>query len=138
MDLQAQWIVGSVDAIGEFQISINRKDEIQFQFTVVQHERDVQVLYALKAFFGCGVVRKNHGDRMAYRVRGIEHLTETIIPFFEKHTLKTRKGVEFRKFRKILLKIKNGDHLTPEGIEEIRTLKNQMNRLNQSKELIAH
>ena len=135
MDLQAQWIVGYVDAIGEFHLSMNRKDEVQFEFTVVQHERDVQVLYALKAFFGCGVVRKNHGDRMAYRVRAIEHLTETIIPFFEKHPLKTKKGVEFHKFRKILLKIKKGDHLSFEGIEEIRNLKNQMNRLqNQPKE----
>ena len=134
MDLQAQWIVGFVDAIGDFYFSVNRKDELQFEFTVVQHKRDVQVLYALKAYFGCGVVRTNHGDRMAYRVRSIEHLTETIIPFFEKHTLKTKKGVAFRKFRKILLKIKRGDHLTSEGIEEIRDLKNQMNRLNQAKE----
>ena len=136
MDLQAQWIVGFVDAVGEFDISINRKEEIQFQFTVVQHKRDVQVLYALKAYFGCGVVRKNTSDRMAYRVRGIDHLTEMIIPFFEKHTLKTKKGIEFQKFRKVLLKIKRGDHLTPEGIEEIRNLKNQMNRLqHQEKQL---
>ena len=136
MDLQAQWIVGFVDAVGEFHLSINRKDEVQFEFAVVQHERDVQVLYALKAIFGCGVVRKNHGNRMAYRVRGVEHLTEMIIPFFEKHKLKTKKGVEFQKFRKVLLKIKRGDHLTPEGIEEIRNLKNQMNRLqHQEKQL---
>lgn len=128
MDLQAQWIVGFVDFGGSFNFSVNRKNETQFEFTVVQHERDVQVLYALKKFFGCGVVRTNHGDRMAYRVRGIEHLTKHIIPFFEKHQLKTKKGIEFRKFRKILLKINSGDHLTPEGIEEIRDLKNQMNR----------
>ena len=140
MDLQAQWIVGFVDGEGCFHVSVNRHKEMTVgyqvlpEFTVVQHKRDVQVLYALKAYFGCGVVRTNHGDRMAYRVRSIEHLTETIIPFFEKHTLKTKKGVAFRKFRKILLKIKRGDHLTSEGIEEIRDLKNQMNRLNQAKE----
>ena len=144
MDLQAQWIVGFVDGEGCFHVSVNRHKEMTQgyqvlpEFAVVQHERDVQVLYALKAYFGCGVVRKNHGDRMAYRVRGIEHLTEKIIPFFEKHKLKTKKGVAFQKFRKILLKMKNGVYLTPEGIEEIRDLKNQMNRLQYQRELVSN
>ena len=98
------------------------------EFTVVQHKRDVQILYALKSYFGCGVVRINHGDRMAYRVRSIKHLLEYIIPFFIKHPLKTKKRVNFQKFRRILLKIQAGDHLTIEGIEEIRRIKSQMNR----------
>ncbi len=135
MNLQAQWIVGFVDGRGCFHVSIhrNKKMTVGYQilpeFTVVQRKRDVQALYALKAFFGCGVVRNNHGDRIAYRVRNIEHLTEIIIPFFEKHTLKTNKGIKFQKFRKVLLKIKRGDHLTTDGIEEIQNLKNQMNDL---------
>ncbi len=134
MQLEAQWIVGFVDGEGCFHVSVNRHKEMSLgykvlpEFTVVQHIRDVQVLYALKAYFGCGVVRKNHGDRMAYRVRGLEHLKEKIIPFFEKHLLKTKKRVDFQKFRKVLLKMHKGDHLTPEGIEEIRELKGQMNR----------
>ncbi len=135
MHLDAQWIVGFVDCEGCFHVSISKHDEISMgyqvlpEFTVVQHERDVQVLFALKSHFGCGVVRKNHQDRMCYRVRGIEHLLKVIIPFFEKHLLKTKKRIDFQKFRKILLKIQRGDHLTQDGIEEIREIKNQMNRL---------
>mmetsp|Transcript_34803 Transcript_34803/g.54778 ORF Transcript_34803/g.54778 Transcript_34803/m.54778 type:complete len:150 (-) Transcript_34803:27-476(-) len=135
MQLEPQWIVGFVDGEGCFHVSVNRHKEMSIgyqvlpEFTVVQHQRDIQVLHALKAYFGCGVVRKNHGDRMAYRVRGIRHLIEIIIPFFEKHLLKTKKRVDFQKFRKVLLKMQKNDHLTPEGIEEIRKLKAQMNRL---------
>ena len=134
MKLEAQWIAGFVDGEGCFHVGINPHEEmtVGFQvlpeFTVVQHERDVQVLHALKDHFGCGVVRKNHGDRMAYRVRGIKHLLEHIIPFFMKHSLKTRKNVEFKKFRKILLKMEAGDHLTQDGIEEIRRIASKMNR----------
>ena len=134
MKLEAQWIVGFVDGEGCFHVGINPHKEMTagFQvlpeFTVVQHERDVQVLHALKDYFGCGVVRRNHGDRMAYRVRGIKHLLERIIPFFLKHSLKTRKNVEFNKFRRILLKMEAGDHLTQEGIEEVRRIAKQMNR----------
>ena len=134
MKLDAQWITGFVDGEGCFYVGINPHEDLTagFQvlpeFTVVQHERDVQVLHALKAYFGCGLVRVNHGDRMAYRVRGIKHLLEHIVPFFVKHPLKTRKNVDFQKFRDVLLLIDAGAHLTAEGIEKIRSIAGQMNR----------
>jgi hypothetical protein len=98
------------------------------EFTVVQHERDVQVLHALKSFFGCGVVRRNNGDRMAYRVRGHEHLSKNIIPFFERHPLKSRKRVDFLKFRDVVNLMNRGDHLTRDGVERIRSIAGEMNR----------
>ena len=81
----------------------------------------------LKKFFGCGVVRSNHGDRMAYRVRGLDHLNERIVPFFEKHPLKSKKRVDFARFRKILHLINQGKHLNIDGIEEIRAIASVMN-----------
>src|SRR6202163_1100784 len=119
--LEAQWIVGFVDGEGCFYVGINPHPEMtcQFQvlpeFTVVQHQRDVQLLHALKAFFGCGVVRTNHAERMAYRVRSLDHLNEQIIPFFEKHPLKSKKRVDFTKFRKILQLITKEEHLKSDG-----------------------
>ena len=134
MELDAQWIVGFVDGEGCFHVGINPHPEMTagFQvlpeFTVVQHERDVQVLHALKAYFDCGVVRTNNGDRMAYRVRGHEHLSKNIVPFFEKHLLKTRKRVDFLKFREIVNLMNQGEHLTKDGVEKIRAVTEQMNR----------
>ena len=134
MNLHAEWITGFVDGEGCFYVGINAHAEMSAgyqvlpEFTVVQHERDVQVLYALKAYFGCGVVRMNHGDQMAYRVRKSKDLLEIIVPFFMKHPLKTKKNVDFRKFRSVLLKIEKGVHLTSEGIEEIRNIVSEMNR----------
>ena len=134
MKLDAQWITGFVDGEGCFHVGINAHAEMTtgFQvlpeFTVVQHERDVQVLHALKSYFGCGVVRKNNGDRMAFRVRGHEHLSENIIPFFEKHPLKSRKRVDFIRFREIVILMSRGVHLTGEGVERIRAITGEMNR----------
>ena len=133
MRLEAQWVVGFVDGEGCFYVGINPHPEMQAgyqvlpEFTVVQHERDVQILYALKQFFGCGVVRRNHAERMAYRVRNVQHLRERIVPFFEQHPLKTKKHLDFLKFRRILLLMERGVHLTPEGIEQIKTVASQMN-----------
>ena len=134
MKLDSQWITGFVDGEGCFHVGINPHPgmktgfQVLPEFTVVQHERDVQVLHAMKSHFGCGVVRKNHGDRMAYRVRSIEHLLSNIVPFFVKHPLKTRKRIAFEKFRRILLLMEAGEHLTEEGVDRIRQIAGQMNR----------
>ncbi len=133
MDLNAQWIVGFVDGEGCFHIGINKNQTMKLgvqvlpEFTVVQHQVDVQVLHALKDYFECGVVRKNHGTRLCYRVRGQDNLLHKILPFFEKHQLKTRKRVDFAKFRKVILLIQKEEHLTPEGLEKIRQIKATMN-----------
>ena len=133
MNLNAQWIVGFVDGEGCFHIGINKNQEMKLgvqvlpELTVVQHEVDEQVLYALKAYFGCGVVRKNHGTRLSYRVRGQKNLLQKIIPFFEKHQLKTRKRVDFAKFRKVLLMMEKKEHLNPDGVEKIREIQKTMN-----------
>ncbi len=139
MNLEAQWVVGFVDGEGCFHVAINKNKEtalgvqIQPEFTVVQHEHDIQVLYALKDYFGCGVVRRNHGDRYAYRVRGQKNLRERILPFFEKHKLKTKKRIDFEKFRDVILLIERKDHLTEEGAEEIRKIQEGMNRKGKRK-----
>jgi LAGLIDADG endonuclease len=134
MKLEAEWVTGFVDGEGCFHVGINAHSDMRTgvqvlpDFTVVQHERDVQLLHALKSFFGCGVVRRNHGDRMAYRVRDKEHLLTHIVPFFLKHPLKSKKHLDFLKFRRILLMLEAGEHLDPAGIAEIRALAGQMNR----------
>lgn len=134
MNLTSQWIAGFVDGEGCFHVSINPQPEITAklhvlpEFTVVQHKRDVQILFALKNYFNCGVVRVNHGDRMAYRVRSVEHLLKIIIPFFMTHQLKTKKRIDFEKFRDIVLMMQNKEHLKPQGIEAVRSIIAQMNR----------
>ena len=133
MDLNAQWVVGFVDGEGCFYVSITKDKTMKLgvqvlpEFTVVQDEVNVQVLYALKTYFGCGVVRKIHGTKLYYRVRGHENLRHRILPFFEKHQFKTRQRVNFIKFRKVVLMMEKGDHLNPSGLEKIRRIKTTMN-----------
>lgn len=134
MKLDALWITGFVDGEGCFYVGINKHIEMTTgyqvlpEFTVVQHKRDIQILYALKDYFGCGVVRTNHGDRWAYRVRSIFDLSEIIVPFFIKYPLKSKKFLDFEKFRKILEMMKKGEHMGLKGIQNIKNLSTQMNR----------
>jgi hypothetical protein len=134
MKLDPGWVTGFVDGEGCFHVGINAHSDMTAgyqvlpEFTVVQHARDAQLLHALKAFFDCGVVRTNHGDRLAYRVRSQEHLLERILPFFEKHPLRSKKHVDFLKFRDVLLMMQKGEHLKSGGLERIRDIASKMNR----------
>lgn len=138
MNLTPDWIVGFVDGEGSFYIGINSHTEMTTgyqvlpDFRVVQHKRDVQILYALKRFFKCGVVRVNHDDRYEYRVRKIEDL-KRIVNFFEKHPLKTQKNIDFKKFAKIVKWIEMGEHLRITGLIKIIEVAEKMNRENKIK-----
>jgi hypothetical protein len=111
MKLEAQWVTGFVDGEGCFHVGIAKHPDLAVgyqvlpEFTVVQHERDAPLLYALKSHFGCGVVRRNHGERLAYRVRDQAHLRERIVPFFLAHPLKSQKRLDFEKFRRVAASI---------------------------------
>jgi hypothetical protein len=133
MQLEAHWIVGFTDGEGCFHVGIARHPELRSgvqvlpEFVIVQHKRNVRVLHALKQFFGCGVVRSNHGDRLCWRVRKLEHLRERVIPFFERHPLKTLKRQDFISFRQVVHLMGTGQHLTTEGVQRIRRIVERMN-----------
>ena len=82
MHLNVNWIVGFVDGEGCFSFSmVNNKSmkfkyQIQGEFTVVQHKRDIALLYALKEHFKCGSVTVNNGDRFHFRVKNLKHFNE--------------------------------------------------------------
>ena len=134
MKLDEQWITGFVDGEGCFHVGINKHSDMTAgyqvlpEFTVVQHKRDIQLLHAMKAYFGCGVVRSNHGDRMAFRVRDKKLLLQRIVPFFIKYPLKSKKRMDFEKFHQVLKIMEVGDHLSEEGVLKIRNISSQMNR----------
>jgi hypothetical protein len=124
VELSPDWVVGFVDGEGCFHVSITRHPEMSVgyqvlpEFVVVQHNRDRHVLFALKKFFGAGVVRSNHGDRDCLRIRNLAALHE-VCEFFLHHPMKTKKQVDFLKFRDVILKIQDRRHLKPEGLLEI-------------------
>jgi hypothetical protein len=138
MDLSPDWVVGFVDGEGCFYVGINPHPEMTLgyqvlpEFRVVQHERDIQVLYGLKRFFRCGVVRRNHEDRYELRIRKLSCLQE-VVAFFERHPLKTKKHVDFKKFARIVRWMDKGQHLTLAGLIKIAEATLSMNRANKIK-----
>jgi hypothetical protein len=133
MDVSPDWIVGFVDGEGCFYVGINEHPEMKVgyqvlpEFRVVQHEKDIQVLHALKRFFRCGVVRRNHDDRFELRIRKIECLLN-VVQFFEKHPLKTKKNADFKKFARVVRWMEQEKHLSKDGLIDIIETASTMNR----------
>ena len=132
--LSPEWIVGFIDGEGCFHVGISKHADLRSgyqilpELTVVQHQRDLDLLYELRSVMNCGVVRRNHGDRFCWRVRSLKNLVEVIIPFFDKYPLKSKKYLDFLKFRKVIMMMQKAEHLSKDGFAEIAKIASEMNR----------
>lgn len=136
--LHHMWIVGFVDGEGCFRASIIRNSKLRFgfqiqpEFIITQHKRDIDLLYKLKSVFDCGIVSKGKGkddvtdNTYKLRVRKNKDLCEKILPFFEKHSLKTKKKVEFLRFRQLCYLQQKKIHLTEKGFQQCLLLAKQI------------
>lgn len=138
MKLSPDWVVGFVDGEGCFYVGFTEHPEmtagyqVMPEFRIVQHKRDIQVLYGLKKFFKHGVVRQNHDDRWELRIRKFEGLIE-VVGFFETHHLKTKKAVDFKKFAKIIHWMEDKKHLNIQGMLDMIHKAMEMNTRSSKK-----
>ncbi len=83
----------------------------------------------LENYFGCGKYstssRGRYGD---FQVRKFSDIIKIIIPFFQKNTLEGGKLKDFNNWCKVAYLIKDKQHLTQEGLEQIREIRNYMNQ----------
>lgn len=140
--LTPDYIVGLVDGEGSFTVYIRDTDKdhkvkrrvvVEPKFYIKLVERDKDILYSLKEFFGCGSVyfqkdsRPNHQNCYRYEVYNRKDLMETIIPFFKKHELKfDSKRSDFEKFCILIEMIDKGIHKTKKGLRQMFVLKQTM------------
>jgi len=142
---QIWWIVGFVDGEGTFSVSINKNPttssgwQIFPEFVITQGAKSLSVLKEVKNFFGCGnlYINRRHDnhkeDLYRYCVRSFKDLKEKIVPFFQKHSLKTAKKGDFQKFVQIIFLMEKSKHLTPKGLKKIARIIETMNRRKPSR-----
>jgi hypothetical protein len=118
------WIAGFVAGEGCITAYLNKQREgsrypfqIQPAIIIVQHQRDIEVLYKIQRFFDCGQVSKNKGKNdteskvWQWRTRDIKILCNVIIPFFEKNQILSTKDKEFLLFKELCYKMQSKYHL---------------------------
>lgn len=99
------------------------------KFQITQHIRDYELIKSLVTYFDCGRVTVPSGyAHCNFVVEKFADISEKIIPFFIKHPFNGAKAKDFTDFNKAAELMKNKEHLTEDGLVEIRKLKAGMNR----------
>jgi hypothetical protein len=92
------------------------------------NEKDLELLEDLRAFFGCGWIRRSKGDRtFKYEVRSIGDLIGVILPQFERFPLRGYKAKSCAGFSQVCRMVVQGDHLQRDGLREIVGIAYQIN-----------
>jgi hypothetical protein len=152
--IQLGWVIGFVDGEGCFSIGFIRQPggrgrsgyktgyQVAHEFAVTQGESSLRALRGLQEFFGVGMLVPNrrsddHREHLyRYVVRRRADLRERIIPFFQRHPLRTAKQENFEKFARCVSLISEGRHRTVDGLIEIAEITETMNSRKPRTELI--
>jgi hypothetical protein len=82
-------------------------------------------------YLDCGYI-SIRGDIVDFHVTKYSDITEKIIPFFTKYLILGVKQENLNDFNLVATLMKNEEHLTAEGLEQIKEIKSRMNASRES------
>lgn len=139
--ISSDYIVGLTDGEGCFYVNIRPPDKrysrskhgVATHFYLKMKKEELDLLNEVKSFFGCGAVyfqkdkRKNHTSCYRFEINSQKDVHETLIPFFDKHPLRSSKREDYLIFREIAKLVKKKKHREKSGFDNIVRLKSKMN-----------
>lgn len=118
---------------GSFFISLYPSDKrkagfaVSLVFSLSQHTKDIKLLERLVNYLGCGIVRKSVSRGTAeWVIAKSEDINLKLIPILTKFSLSGVKLLDFERFKKASFLIEKKMHLTSEGVETIKAIKDAM------------
>jgi len=130
------WITGFADGESYFSIRIGQKQDRNYSWSIIPlfgielHEKDFYLLKQIQTFFGVGTIihRIRNGNPSAiYSVQSIKDLN-IIIRHLKNYPLLTQKQADFQLFCMIIDLMEKKEHLNPDGLLKIISIKAVMNR----------
>ena len=152
--IQLGWVTGFVDGEGCFSIGFVRQSDrarrrgykagfqVSHRFVVTQGVSGRAALEELQDFFGVGRIytfarHDNHREHLGqFIVNRREDLLESIIPFFNTHSLRTAKQRDFEKFARCMEIVASGQHRQAAGLIKVAEIAETMNRKTSRRALI--
>lgn len=132
------WKTGFVHAQGCFYVNVqkyiyksdtNKTDKIWLTFQITLHSRDILLMESIIAYLNCGrVATRNSSPAVDFLVNSFTDIQTKVIFKKKKYPLQSVKKMDFKDFCKVAQIIGNKEHLTSKGINEIKIIKNGMNK----------
>jgi hypothetical protein len=125
-------LAGFADGEGSFNVSFRRREDYQIPWKVSLcfdiSQRDSIVLSLYKRHLHCGRIRQREDGVFYYEVNNFKSISENVIPFFDRFGfLSAKKKRDYSKFKQIAQIIREGRHLSVQGIVEILKIRVKMN-----------
>jgi hypothetical protein len=127
------WLVGFIDAEGNFYVKItekdNKKPRISLVFSISQHSRDFLLMSQILEFLECGIIEqpKNRRETRCVIYKLEDHLKK-IIPFLDEYSLQSIKLINFNYYKMIGNFINNKDIISDKELIMIKRIKACMNK----------
>lgn len=125
------WLAGFTAGDGCFSVSVIKSKAILgetgwLRFILTQHYRDETLLRVIATYLGCGKINKD--SKATYLVvQRLPDIVKIIVPFFDEYGLVGVKLKDYEEFKLASILMSKKAHLTQEGLEELRQIKNRMN-----------
>jgi len=101
-------------------------DNIGLRYVITQHSKDSVLLDNISNYLGCGKCYFSRNE-VNLTVSTLSDINNKIIALFNKYPLLGTKKEDYLDFCKVAELIKSKDHLTKQGIENIKRIKSNMN-----------
>ena len=130
--IDPHFLTGFADAESSFVLSITKSNNVRSgwvikpRFQIHLHKKDLFVLEAIQNLLGVGKIYVQGASSVEYRVFSIKEL-EVVLDHFDKFPLITQKYGDYFLFKQAYLLLINREHLTPEGLRKIISIKASMN-----------
>ena len=134
LPLDPWFISGFSDAEGCFLVIIRKSPksllglQIEVNFTINLHVRDLELLNLIKAYFGVGRIGKERNGCCDFTVGSLDQIITKVIPHFDKYPLKTNKYSDYLLFKKVAMIMQRKEHLTAEGLQKIVNIRASLNK----------
>ena len=118
--LNDSWRTGFTDAEGCFTCSIGKDKGFSFNFNISQKwEENIAILQHLCVLFNAGIVSKHSADNIyEYRIGGVQNC-QNIFPYFDNHTLCSKKAISYNLWKEMHKDLLNKRHLDPTRLVEM-------------------
>jgi len=129
----SQWLAGFASGEGCFYVKITKSSKskqgfsIQLIFQLTQHIRDEILMRSLIDYLNSGNIFKSQ-DTYVFEVTKFSDINEKIVPFFKNYPILGSKSLDFSDWNQVIELMKNKAHLTKEGLEQIKLIKDGMNK----------
>uniref|UniRef100_UPI0021FEAE7E hypothetical protein n=1 Tax=Pleurocordyceps sinensis TaxID=99896 RepID=UPI0021FEAE7E len=129
-DFNNQWLAGFSDADSSFQIKIITRDirprpEVRLNFQIDQKHKDLLLL--IKETLGGNIGYRKSQDTYYYGSTSFGS-AKKVIKYFDNYHLQSSKHRSYLQWRKAYILIQDNKHLTEEGLNTIRLLKESINK----------